>query len=173
MKRKSSARPGWTRVPRRRFEVHAVPGGLLTCLEVLEVRAPLTVPCCGEPRVVADAGYRWVQFFPEGARHALTTMWTPRFEVAQWYVDVTDGWGVDPGGVPWHDDLYLDVIATPQGCLEVIDADDLEAALQAGAVTPGQYRAAWQEARAVEAALRAGTFAPVAASRAHLEVCLG
>ena len=45
--------------------------------------------------------------------------------------------GMGPDGIPWYGDLYLDVIALPDGRSEIIDGDELEQALVVGAVNQG------------------------------------
>ena len=89
----------------------------------------------------------------------------------------TETTGLDPDGIAFIEDLYLDVIALcdvqPDGRwhvtkTEIIDVDELEDALREGHVTPAQYDLAWTEARAVEAALRTQTFGPMDVVRGYL-----
>lgn len=63
------------------------------------------------------------------------------------------------------DDLYLDVIALPNGQVEIIDGDELETALAAHVITRAQYELAWREAEAVAAAVQNGSFAPILRAR--------
>ena len=96
---------------------------------------------------LADAGYAWLSHFPDGARHVVTTMVDAEGDVVQWYVDVCREHGLGPDGVPWWDDLYLDVVVRPTGEALLLDEDELELALAAGYVTPAEYDLAWREAR--------------------------
>jgi hypothetical protein len=69
----------------------------------------------------------------------VTAAFTSEKLIAQWYIDVYAGHGVDHTGVPWHDDLYLDHIARKRG------ATALEAALAAGAVgLPAYQSTGWR-----------------------------
>lgn len=77
-------------------------------------------------------------------------------KLVQVYFDVVWDHGLDERGVPWYDDLYLDVVALPSGEVELLDQDELEEALGAGAVTEEQYRIAVDEARAVLTDIRPG-----------------
>ncbi len=78
-------------------------------------------------------------------------------------------------GLPWHDDLYLDVIAEPEpggwgvSATNIIDAEELEEAVQAGLVTAELAEATWTQARAVAAELHAGSYAPLGVLRRYLE----
>lgn len=162
MKRKTANREPWPRVKRKRFQVLEVSEsrfeGYVTRLELLEVSPPLWVPCCGERICVADSGYIWMQYFPSGTHHTLTAMFDARGGLQQWYFDICQGHGVDERGVPWWDDLYLDLIGLPDGRFELIDREDLERALTEGAISPDQHDLAWREAKTLMDKLEHGEF---------------
>jgi predicted RNA-binding protein associated with RNAse of E/G family len=177
MKHKRASRLGWHRVAREDETVLALPHGRVVDYVAHEVTAPLVVPFLGRDLRILDSGYRWVHYAPTGHNCALTVHLGPSGVPAQLYVDVGDGGGVDEDGVPYINDLYLDVLAVcevqPSGVwhvteTEIIDVADLDAALQGGRVTPQQHALAWHEARAAETALRAGTFAPLEVVRSYL-----
>jgi uncharacterized protein len=77
--------------------------------------------------------------FPDGARHAVTTKIDDGGRVIHWYVDVCRAHGLGADGVPWWDDLYLDVVVRPTGEALLLDEDELELALAAGYVTRAEY----------------------------------
>lgn len=151
MKRKYATRAPWPRVKRKRFGGLAVdePGfcGYVTRLDLFEVSPPLWVSCCGERICVADSGYVWMQYFPTGARHVLTAMFDARGALQQWYFDICQEHSLDEHGVPWWDDLYLDLVGLPDGRFELIDREDLQRALSEGAISRDQYDLAWREVR--------------------------
>ncbi len=113
-------------------------------------------PVCGK-------GMVWLQLIPEGAHHVITAKFLPESRtvegicyekaVAVWYVDVIDGWGCDPDGVAYFDDLYLDVVFDPEGDVVIDDRDELDAAYRSGELSEEQYRGAIAEGDAVVAAL--------------------
>lgn len=177
MKHKRASRRGWHRVAREDETVLALPHGQIVDYVAHEVTAPLVVRFLGRDLRILDDGYRWVHYSPTGHNHALTVQLGPSGVPVQLYVDVGDGVGVDEDGAPYINDLYLDVLAAcevqPGGTwrvtdTEIIDVEELDAALQAGLVSARQYDLAWAEARAAEAALRAGTFAPLEVVRGYL-----
>ena len=95
----------------------------------------------------------------------------------QLYVDVGETTGIDDG-LPWIDDLYLDVVGVvelaPDGRwevmeTEVLDEDELDEALNENRITPQQHALAWAEARAVLAALDSQTFKPLDVLRRYLQ----
>ena len=76
----------------------------------------------------------------------------------QGYLDVISAMGVDEVGYPWYDDLYLDVVATPDGWVEIIDGNDLDVALQNKAIDQLMHYQAWRTAERLADELRKGEF---------------
>jgi predicted RNA-binding protein associated with RNAse of E/G family len=64
-------------------------------------------------------------------------------EIVQWYLDICYCHGVTENGVPWYKDLYLDIIIFPDHTWILVDEDELEGALQTGAITKREYDYAW------------------------------
>lgn len=161
VKRWSTNRGGWSRVPKQRLEVRQVGNTTLVYLKALSVREPLTVPCCGQPVKIMDVGYQWLTICEVGARHIVTAHCNAEGEPVHLYIDVIASWHVGEDGFPCFDDLYLDVITLPDGRFEVIDGDELEAALKARVISRAQYEGAWREAERVAATLEDVSFAPM------------
>lgn len=158
---RTTNRHDWPRVPRKRLELTQHGGVTLVELEALEVREPLIVACCGKRLTIMDVGYRWLTLLEAGAQHVTTLHCDAAGRLVQVYVDIVEGWTFGTEGFPGYNDMYLDVIALPNGCSEIIDGEELEEALRKGRVTQAQYERAWVEAREVHQAIRAGTFAPL------------
>lgn len=162
MKRKRADRADWRRITQRRFTVTAIDEpdfrGYVALLWIDGVRAPMSDGFFGRGVVVADAGYSWLQHFPRDAHYALTTMFDTDGRIIEWYVDMIAAQGVDDDGVPWYDDLYLDVVALPSGEVAIVDGDELNAALRAGLIDEADHERAWAEALRVRDAIRDGTF---------------
>ncbi len=167
MKRKLGSRPGWRRILASRYTVarsskgdDGADGytGVVSLYSIQRVAEPLWKPLAGEPTLLADAGFAWLQFYPLSAfsaaiaangpeaTYSVTAMIASTGTIAQWYVDICAGAGLTPEGVPWHDDLYLDLVTTGRGDIEVLDAHELDEALEAGEVSPDWYHAAWRAA---------------------------
>lgn len=77
-------------------------------------------------------------------------------------------------GLPWIDDLYLDVAGQfgpgwqPRHLL-LLDGDELAGAVAGGELTAAQSAAIYARAEQVMAALNAHTYAPLLAVRAYLQ----
>lgn len=132
--------------------------GHATLLLIDAVSVPLVGPRSGLR--LADAGFAWMAYFPDGAHHTVTTMFDAAGEVIQWYVDICREHGLDETGVPWFDDLYLDLVVYPDGRVVLLDADELDDALAHCAITQAEHDLAWREARRLLAAIEAGQFGP-------------
>lgn len=166
MKRKTLRRTEWNRMTARRFVWKPLAAGPVcgaaALLAIDAVKAPLTVDSVGARVTIADAGYQWLQIAPEGRNWWLTVMFDEAGQIAQYYFDVTLVNRID-GANSSFDDLFLDVVVNPDGERELLDADELDAALTAGEITAAQHAAARETARALMrafpaniAALRAG-----------------
>ena len=170
VKRKRGDRRDWTRVVNPDYRQAHHHSGLITAPRIPAVREPLVVTCCGERTCIADAGYLWLTHYPPGARHVVTTQFDDHRRPVQWYVDIVDSFGLGEDRRPWFDDLYLDVVASPAGRAELLDADELDDALAPGRVTRAQYELAWREARDVMTALPEGRLASQALTFEHQRV---
>ncbi len=149
-RRKYADRTRWVRVLERCFAVKRLETetftGYVTRLDIVKVREPLFKTSVGRRLCVADAGYAWLQHFPDGERYCVTTVLNPDGEVVHFYVDVADKTGVSEENVPWWDDLYLDVLVVPGVGSEIVDEEDLEQGLAEGVVTEEDAEGARAEA---------------------------
>ena len=172
MKRKRFDLRDWHRVARGEQQVTHVPAGLIVDFTAHEVNAPLDVPFGERTIRVLDSGYRWVRLHPYQGQPT-TAMLDAQGQVVQLYVDIAEGGGLDPDGLPWHHDLYLDVIADLDDsgrvtAAHIIDAEDLQSALNRTLILQAQFEYAWRETEAVRASLLAGTFPQLDALKAYL-----
>lgn len=150
IKRRLASRIPWPRILERRFTVQVINQpdyvGYVTLLCLDKVREPLWVKNQGQQLCIVDDGYSWLQQFPTGAQHTVTTQFDAQGQVVQWYIDICLQHGVDATGIPWWDDLFLDVIIFPNGQCHIVDGEELDVALQSGVIDESQHRLAWAEA---------------------------
>lgn len=161
-RRKYADRTRWVRVLERAFKVRRLEderfSGYVTRLDIGKVREPLFATAVGRRLCVADAGYTWLQHFPDGARYCVTTVLNPDGEVVQHYIDVADKLGVSDEDIPWWDDLYLDVLVVPGVGSEIVDEDDLEQGLIEGVVTEADAAQAHSEAKRLKTLIDGNAF---------------
>lgn len=177
MKIKSADRLDWQRVVTRRFVVQRIDSatyhGYATLLRLDEVREPLYVDFGQERVCIADKGYDWVQHFPDGASYVLLAAFDERGELVQWYIDIVGRMGVNEHGVPWYEDLYLDIVISPLGETQLLDVEELDEALRQDKVTQGQYDFAWRQASSLLDALELDLFPLLWLSDIHREQLAG
>ncbi len=159
---KRADRPGWPRLRAQRFICQRIADGRVngyaTLLRMIEVAEPLWVSHHDQRVCIADAGYAWLQLFPEGANYTHTTMFNADGQPVQEYIDLVAEQGVDEDGTPWYDDLYLDITWIPEGTPILLDQEELEAAFAIEAITEEQYELARGEAARLLVAVALGDY---------------
>jgi uncharacterized protein len=162
MKRKPADRRNWERITRSRFaqisldvsEFH----GYVTLFCIDDLREPLWRMCSGRLVCLADKGYSWMQHFPKGAHYAITTIFDAQDEIVEWYIDICNRSYLDEQGRIWYEDLYLDLVVSFVGEVELIDSDELDEALSSGKVSSVDYEVAWREASGLMTAIEQDMF---------------
>ena len=95
---------------------------------------------------MANDNYKWLEFYDYNKRYRLTAMYNDKNEIIEWYFDIARKIG-NENGLPYEDDLYLDVVVTPNGDIILLDEEELRDALVKMEVTKKEYDKAYQEAR--------------------------
>lgn len=150
MIRKYADRPLWKRVKEKEFQVKRINSATFTgniCyFHIIRVDEALSKDMGYGPFVIADDGYLYVQFFPEGEAYTLTTMLNDQLEVVEMYVDICKSHGLDERGVPWYDDLYLDIVILPTEEVFLVDEEELAEAKELSLITEEEYTFAREQA---------------------------
>lgn len=153
MKRTFANRPNWTRIIDKRFKVKYIEQkefkGYVSIIYANKVKEPLVVNPGNKKLCIMDDGFAWIQYFPKDCNYALTTMFNDKQEVVQWYFDICDGNKINSSGIPYYDDLYLDVVLLPTGEMILLDEDELQQALEDKDITKDQYELAYREAQMI------------------------
>lgn len=100
---------------------------LIGLIDIKKVRSPLVVPIIDKKVKVVDKNYKWLQIMPEKRSYSLTVMYDDHWNVLQYYFDVNKKHFLELGHARRHD-LYLDVLALPNGEYELVDEEDLKRA---------------------------------------------
>ena len=173
LERKYANRSEWKRVVERRYVQAYLDTnefkGYVTLLKVIKVREPLHVQYNEKLVCIVDAGYSWLQHFPTNEQYSVTTMFNAEGEIVQWYIDICKENGIE-NGVPWIDDLYLDIIVLPTGEVILLDADELDEALSVGIIDKHLYELAWVEANRLIDLIKSEEFNLIKLSREHKEI---
>lgn len=143
--------------------------GYITLLNIIEVREPLVVSIRKSKVCIANNGYSWLQHFPIGKNHAITTMFDDKDEIVQTYIDICYKIGIE-NNIPWMDDLFLDIVVFPTGEIILLDEDELEEALSIGVINQSMYDLAWKEARKIIDLIHKGEFDIIHLANAHRNI---
>ncbi|WP_079508588.1 DUF402 domain-containing protein [Mesobacillus jeotgali] len=172
LKRKYGDRADWKRVIHKEFtqEFFEEEGfhGYVTLIKVHKVTEPLYFHYGNKEICIVNDGYTWMQHFPAGSQHSLTTMFNAGGEVVQWYIDICLQNGIE-NGRPYMDDLFLDVIILPGGEVLYKDYDELLAAFSSGIINENLYKTAIIEAKKIKRLAEANEFKLLQIARIHKE----
>ena len=116
--------------------------GYIGLIEIKEVSETQIWKFNGEDIVVCDKGRKWLSILPQDDWYCITAMMDKEGNILLWYIDMIANQGIDADGVPYFDDLYLDLVVYPDGKIIVDDMDELEDALSKKDITQEQYNLA-------------------------------
>lgn len=107
-----------------------------------------------EERCILDDNFRWLEIYPDNKNYCITAMYNEKREIIEWYIDIARETGVE-NGIPYEDDLYLDVVILPDGRVNLLDEDELEEAYNRYEVSKEDYDMAYEKAnRLIKAATK-------------------
>ena len=114
--------------------------GSVCYLKMKDVEKPLFV---NDNICLLDNGYEWLKIYPDNEHYALTAMFDDNRNLIQWYFDIIKMSGLD-NNIPFVDDLYLDLVITPDGKFIVLDEDELKDALDKKEITDEDFNLAYE-----------------------------
>lgn len=151
MKRRFAHKPDWSRVLKREFKIEFVDNeelrGYISSIKIKDITEPLTIKTKGVDYCIVDEGYSWIQYFPEGKNFVLTVMIDEKDNVIQWYFDISEKYELTGDGIPFYDDLFLDIAVLTTGEVILLDEDELKDALDKNEITEKQYNNAMRQAQ--------------------------
>lgn len=116
--------------------------GYIGLIDIKEVSEAQIWKFNGEDIVVCDKGRKWLSILPQDDWYCITAMMDEEGNILLWYIDMIANQGIDADGMPYFDDLYLDLVVYPDGTIVVDDMDELEDALSKRDITQEQYNLA-------------------------------
>lgn len=123
--------------------------GYACFLKLQNIENPLIVNNGRETVCIRDNDYEWIEVYPENGKYAITIMFDDNNNLIEWYFDISKNIGVE-NGIPYEDDLYLDMVITPNGEKIVIDEEELLEARDKGDITQIDVDSAYQTLRELE-----------------------
>ncbi len=117
--------------------------GYACYVKIKNVKKPLIVNNGKTEICIKNENYEWFEVYPDNGKYAITIMFDENKNLIEWYFDIAKNVGVE-NGIPYEDDLYLDMIITPNGEKIIIDENELIEAFNKGDITKEDFDSAYQ-----------------------------
>jgi uncharacterized protein len=147
MKRKSTDRTYLKRVIDRDFISINVDDydfkGYITLFKMNKVTQDCIIKYGKKNICVINNGYKMMQYVPLNENYTLTAFFDKNNRLVQWYFDITYRNGMDDDGIPFYDDLYLDIVILPPLDIYLLDEDELDEARDTKEINEEQYNLAY------------------------------
>lgn len=141
--------------------------GYIGLIEMKEVSEIQKWNFNGEEFAVCAQGFKWLSILPRDNFYCITAMIDEKDNIAVWYIDMIAGQGIDADGIPYFDDLYLDLVVFPNGEIKVDDMDELEEALRQGDIAQEQFELAVNTANE----LKSGLLSDIDSFKSYTDKC--
>ena len=110
--------------------------------EFIDVNDKIIIP---NGKSIMDRNYKWLEFYDYNSKIKLTAIYDENNKIIEWYFDIARKIGKE-NSTPYEDDLYLDVVVTPEGSIYLLDEDELKNAFSRLEVNKADYNMAYNEA---------------------------
>ena len=94
-------------------------------------------------KCILDNNYKWLEFYNYSSRIKLTAIYDENNKIIEWYFDIARKIGKD-NGIPYEDDMYLDVVVTPSGDIILLDEDEFKDAYDRKEMTKAEFDEAYK-----------------------------
>ena len=123
--------------------------GYACLIKFSHIEKPLIVNYKGNNVCIKDNDYEWIAVYPDGKKYAITIMYDNHNNLIEWYFDISKEVGLEDG-IPYEDDLYLDMVIAPNGEEIILDEDELLQAKEDGLITKKDVDSAYQTLKELE-----------------------
>ncbi len=120
--------------------------GNISLLTIKKVREEWRVD--EEQRCILAKNYNWLEIYPDGEHFCISAVLDEKDNIVEWYIDIARMLGEEEG-VPYEDDLYLDVVIVPDGRIHLLDEDELEDAYNRKEVSKKEFDMAYETANRI------------------------
>ena len=123
--------------------------GYICNIKIRDVKKPLIVNNGISEICIKDNNYEWFEVYPDNANYVITIMFDDKLNLIEWYFDIAKEVGIG-NDIPYEDDLYLDMIITPDGQKIVLDEEELIDALNRREIMQSDVDLAYQVLKEIE-----------------------
>lgn len=113
--------------------------GYISLIKVNKVKQKITVDYEQSDLCLVEDGYKCLMFLPDNEKWCVSAVYNTSNEIIEWYFDMTKENSIDEHGIPYYDDLYLDIAISPDFRIVVLDEDELKEALELEEITQSDY----------------------------------
>ncbi len=107
----------------------------VSCKKLIHITEPFII----HNNITAmDDGYYILEIVPKRENYALRVFFNDKKEVVEYYFDIIKNSGVEDG-VPFFNDLYVDITLLPNGEVNVLDEDEFLHAYKSLDITADDY----------------------------------
>lgn len=151
MRKKYADYPNWKEVEEKKYINKYFNNkefqGNISLLTVVKVNEKITKIKDGKKVVVIDDNFKKLEIYPENNKNiAVCVSLNNKDEIINWFFDIAANSSLSESGVPYIDDLYLDIILYPSGEIKIEDEDELKEALYKKDITKEQFDLAYKVA---------------------------
>lgn len=151
MRQKFADFPNWKRVLQKKYinKYFDTPEfkGNISLLTAVKVKEKIVKIINGKEIVVFNDNFKWLELYPEDNKNlAVMVGINDKDEIFDCFIDIAQNTGITEAGVPYIDDLYLDITINLLGELKLVDEDELQEALDNNDITKEQYDLAYKVA---------------------------
>lgn len=125
----------WENIKYKDFE------GIVGLVILDKLREPLEVSFFGNKVIIADVGYKRLQFAFLNKNFWVTAVYDNNDNLIEHYIDITKNNFLDNDN-PYYEDLFLDVVLYNDGKTYILDEDELDEAVKEGIVKEDEYKLA-------------------------------
>ncbi len=98
----------------------------------------------GSKTLLIAKNYKLMTIFPKKENYCITVMYDKNWNILQWYFDINRYVCKYDDGIPYSEDLYLDVVVLPNGEFYSLDENELEEALSKKLISKDEFDMAYK-----------------------------
>ena len=123
--------------------------GYVALVKLKDVQNPLIVNDGEKDVCIKDNDYEWIEVYPDNEHYVITIMFDNNDNLIQWYFDIAKEIGIE-NNIPYEDDLYVDIVITPNGRKEILDEEELMDALNKNEITQEDVELVYETVKLIE-----------------------
>ena len=123
--------------------------GYVALVKIKDVQNPLIVNDGEKDVCIKNNDYKWIEVYPDNEHYAVTIMFDNNDNLIQWYFDIAKEIGIE-NNIPYEDDLYVDIVITPNGRKEILDEEELMDALNKNEITQKDVELVYETVKLIE-----------------------